>query len=161
MLGPMTEQPKSAGHQAALAARGATYQARHRARLGTPSIVPRLRVRLSPDGVVEQVLPSAGLPPGETSDSWWDSVLADRRAYTPREETRFEPDSEFAHLRLDRQRDDELMFCCGCGLGRIAAKAQLIEQLGGDANVLWVARHMIDCKRRTKISNGCQAYLAR
>jgi hypothetical protein len=88
-------------------------------------------------------------------------VLADRRAYSPVSETRFDADSEFAHLRLDRQHHDELMLCCRCGLGRCVSKAALIEQLGGDANVMWVARHMIDCKRRTKISNGCQAYCAR
>jgi hypothetical protein len=37
----------------------------------------------------------------------------------------------------------------------------MIEQVGGDMNVQWLARHLIDCGRRTAISNDCRAHCAR
>jgi hypothetical protein len=94
-------------------------------------------------------------------DAWWQDVLLDPRAYTPVNETRFDEHSPYAHYRLDRQPYDTVAFSCGCGMGTVVDKTSLIRQMGGDANVLWVARHMIDCGRRNKISNGCRAYCQR
>jgi hypothetical protein len=92
-------------------------------------------------------------------DDWWQDVLHDPRAHTPVNETRFDEHSPYAHYRLDQQPHDTVAFSCLCGLGAVIDKATLIKQVGGDANVLWVARHVIDCGRRNKVTNGCRAYL--
>lgn len=118
--------------------------------------IKRLKVYALPDG---RLLPNyregAQAP---IDDGWWRDVLLDPRAYTPVTETRFDENSQFAHYRLDRQRGDTVAFTCGCGLGSVVSKASLIQQMGGDANVLWLARYMIDCGHRNKIVNSCRAY---
>ena len=48
-----------------------------------------------------------------------------------------------AHYRLDQQPHDTVAFSCLCGLGAVIDRATLIQQVGGDANVLWVARQMM------------------
>jgi hypothetical protein len=94
-------------------------------------------------------------------EDWWQDVLSDPRAHTPVNESRFEEDSPYAHYRLDRQPYDTVAFSCPCGFDAVIDKAALIQQMGADANVLWVARHVIDCGRRNKASNGCSAYCQR
>jgi hypothetical protein len=120
---------------------------------------PLLRVRAVRDGSLLPRRREGALPP--VDEGWWRDVLLDPRAQTPLAATRFAPDSPFAHDRLDRQHGGELMIACVCGLGRVVDKAAMIAQVGGDMNVHWLARHLIDCGRRTAISNDCRAHCAR
>jgi hypothetical protein len=121
--------------------------------------VKRFKVHALPDGTLLPNYRQGAQQP--VDNDWWQDVLLDPRAYAPVNETRFDEHSPYAHYRLDRQRGDTVAFTCGCGMGTVVDKASLIKQVGGDANVLWVARHMIDCGRRNKISNGCRAYCQR
>lgn len=119
--------------------------------------IKRLKVFARPDG---RLLPNhregARQP---VDDDWWHDVLHDPRAYLPVTETSFNHDGRYAHCRLDRQRGDTITFTCRCGRGRVIDKAELIKAEGPSANVLWVARRVIvDCERRNKVGNMCQAY---
>jgi hypothetical protein len=121
--------------------------------------IKRLKVFALPDGTLLPHYRAGARQPMD--EEWWQDVLHDPRSYTPVNETRFDEDSQYAHLRVDWQPYNTVAFSCRCGLGTVIDKAALIKQVGGDANVLWVARHMIDCGRRNKISNGCHAYCQR
>jgi hypothetical protein len=120
---------------------------------------PLLKVRALRDGGLAPRRREGALPP--VDDNWWRDVLLDPRAQAPLAATRFPPGSAYAHYRLDRQHGSELMISCVCGRGRVVDKAAMIEQVGGDMNVQWLARHLIDCGRRTAISNDCRAHCAR
>jgi hypothetical protein len=122
-------------------------------------ILKRLKVRAFPDGRLEANHREGALPP--IDDGWWRDVLLDPRARIPTEETRFAEDSRFANYRLDKHPNAELMIDCPCGRNGVFNKAELIRQVGGDANVNWLARKLIDCGHRNKISNNCRAYCLR
>ncbi|MPZ39853.1 MAG: hypothetical protein GEU95_17695 [Rhizobiales bacterium] len=122
--------------------------------------IKRLRVFAAPGGRLLFNYREGAQRPAD--DAWWDDVLLDPRAYKPVNETSFDEASPFAYLRLDRQRGETVAFTCACGRGRVIDKTELIEGLGASANVLWVARRVIlDCERRNKIGNCCQAYCVR
>jgi hypothetical protein len=70
---------------------------------------------------------------------------------------RFDHDSPYAYLRLDRQRGETLWFTCDCGKDQLVNKAAMIEQMGEDYNVNWLAREYMPCKARNKLSNWCRA----
>jgi hypothetical protein len=116
---------------------------------------PRLKVYALPSGEIIANHREGALPP--IDDGWWQSLLHDPRARIPTETTRFDPDSPFSYLRLDRQNGREILFDCACGKSGVMDKAKLIEQMGGDYNVAWLARHIFDCKSRNKVSNHCHA----
>lgn len=121
--------------------------------------LPRLKVDALPDGRLVRNRRAGALAP--IDDNWWRDVLLDPRAQVPVSETRFDTESPLAHYRLDRQRGEELMVTCACGRGGVFEKEALIEQMGPDANVLWVVRHLIDCGNRNKLANNCRAYCVR
>jgi hypothetical protein len=119
--------------------------------------IKRLKVHARPDGTLLPHHREGARQP--IDESWWDDVLLDPRAYTPVNETSFAEDGPHAHLRVDRQCGDTVAFTCRCGRGRVIDKTELIEAEGPSANVLWVARRVIvDCERRNKVGNMCQAY---
>ena len=123
------------------------------------STIKRLKVHALPDGTLLPNYRAGARQP--TDDDWWQDVLHDPRAYVPVNETRFDEHSPYAHYRLDQQPHDTVAFSCLCGLGAVIDKATLIQQVGGDANVLWVARHVMDCGKRNKVTNNCRAYCQR
>jgi len=119
--------------------------------------IKRLKVYALPDGTLLPNHREGAQRPND--DDWWHDVLNDPRAYLPVTETSFNQDSRYAHYRLDRQHGDTVAFTCRCGRGRVIDKTELIEAEGPNANVLWVARRIIvDCERRNKVGNMCQAY---
>lgn len=115
-------------------------------------MIPRLKLRAAPDGTLisshERV-----------DDGWWQSVLHDRRARVPTA-LRIEPDDPDARYRLDRQQP---LFPIGCACGQhdVLDRDVLIPQVGGEMNVNHLAKHMLDCKRRNKVTNGCMARVIR
>jgi hypothetical protein len=120
-------------------------------------ILKRLKVYALPGGELDAHYREGALPP--VDDGWWRNVLLDPRAHVPTETTRFAADSQLAHYRLDRHRDAELMITCPCGRGGVFDRDDLIKQVGGDCNVVWLARKLIDCGHRNKVSNSCRAYV--
>jgi hypothetical protein len=43
------------------------------------------------------------------------------------------------------------MIACTCGRNGVFNKADLINQLGGDCKICWLAQKLIDCGRRNKL----------
>jgi hypothetical protein len=63
--------------------------------------IKRLKVFALPDGTLLPHYRAGARQPMD--EEWWQEVLHDPRAYTPVNETRFDEDSQYAHLRVDRQ----------------------------------------------------------
>ena len=99
----------------------------------------------------------------ENNEAWWREVLTWDRRLKPPEASSIPKDSPDAWYRLDRYPGFYFEARCDCGLeirGRRRTET-LIEKLGGDMNTVYLARHMIDCKARNKVTNNCQAYPVR
>jgi hypothetical protein len=130
-------------------------------------ILKRLRVHQDSGGEIQ-----AGRAPRRAVDpwadpgrreAWWDDVLSwDRRLKLP-EQSSIPNDSPDAWYRLDRYIEFHFEIACECG-GRLRGPwtvEQLLANFGPDANTVYLARHLIDCKSRNKVSNGCRAYPVR
>jgi hypothetical protein len=117
-------------------------------------MLPRLKVFALPSGEIVTNHREGPLPP--VGDGWWQDVLLDPRAHVPTV-ARFDGESGFAYLRLDRQHGEELMFTCDCGRARVWNKAHLVSEFGADANADWLARELSDCRARNKMDNWCRA----
>lgn len=127
--------------------------------------------RMAPPALGEQLLaatlaidaarsrrPDGPLP---TDEGWWCDVLLDPRAHTPADVVSFERDSIHAASRLDRQRGPSVVFRCLCGLRREILMDDLRAGHGPDTNVQWLARQVMDCGERNKVTNDCRAYAVR
>lgn len=94
-------------------------------------------------------------------DNYWQDLLLDPPGRTPADDTCFEADSHYAHARLDRQPGRRVTVQCECGQREVFDKAELIRTFGADANVVWLARKLINCGNRDKVANYCRAYVLR
>jgi hypothetical protein len=83
--------------------------------------------------------------------------LHDPRARVP-ESSRIDEESLNARYRLDRQ-PLEFTIHCPCGRSRTLDRDKLISEVGPDMNVAYLAREMMDCRQRNKLSNHCAARL--
>lgn len=109
---------------------------------------------------VEESLPARGvLPP--VDENYWRELLLDPRGRTPADETCFPPDSYFAYARLDRLPGKMATVRCDCGRREVFERRELIAKFGADANIVWLARKLIDCGNRDKVANYCRAYVLR
>ena len=72
-------------------------------------------------------------------------------------------DSEDRRYRLDRYPHYHFQIACPCGMTRTDHRniETLMEQLDRDMNTVYLARHLIDCKARNKVTNNCRAYPVR
>ena len=87
-------------------------------------------------------------------EEWWRDVLHDPRARAPRQHYLDGPSC----FRLDRQ--NERIECrCRCGLHHWMDRDKMIEQVGGDINVLYLVREWMPCRTRNKMANFCEAYV--
>jgi hypothetical protein len=120
---------------------------------------PLLKVRIEADGTVVPHKREGALQP--VDDSWWRNVLHDPRARNRVDVTRIGRGSALEFSRLDMQAGDTLRIECACGKSGAFNRTRLIEHLGGDANVDWLARKLIDCGRKNKVGNACRAYCLR
>jgi hypothetical protein len=93
------------------------------------------------------------------SEEWWGDVLHDRRLRIPTTMS-ISKDSLYANYRLDRQLA-EIWVTCRCGRSKVLNRDQLIEQVGGEMNVIWLAREAINCKQRSKVENHCMAVVVK
>ena len=116
--------------------------------------LPLLRVHALPDGQLTTDYREG--PLRRVDEGWWDSVLSDPRASEPMR-ARFDANSPFAYLRLNRQPGEKLWFNCDCGKDEVVNKADMIKQMGDDYNVNWLAREYMPCDARNKLSNWCRA----
>jgi hypothetical protein len=63
-----------------------------------------------------------------------------------------------SRFRLDWQ--SERIECrCRCGLHHLMDCDKMIEQVGGDINVLYLVREWMPCRTRNKMANVCEAYV--
>lgn len=69
--------------------------------------------------------------------------------------------SPIAFYRLDRLPGATFRVACICGLSGAFDKAELIDGVGGDAHIHWLATKMMDCGRKNKIGNYCRAHCVR
>jgi hypothetical protein len=124
---------------------------------GTYVVLPKLRVHAKPDGRLLTSHREGAIRP--TDESWWRDVLHDPRARIPTD-TYISADSIYAHYRLDRQAA-KFVVNCPCGRHTLLERDKIIPQVGADMNVTYLARHMIDCGNRNKVTNNCRAYCVR
>jgi hypothetical protein len=92
----------------------------------------------------------------EPDEAWWKAVLAEPRGRAPTEDSSIDPGSRWAYLRLDRQPAD-ITVVCDCGYSTVVHRDEMLAKLGAATNILWLARKVIDCGSRNKISNNCRA----
>jgi hypothetical protein len=89
------------------------------------------------------------------TEEWWGDVLHGPRLRLPTSMS-ISKDSIYASYRLDRQ-PPEIWVKCVCGGSKTLERDKLIEQVGGEMNVIWLAREAINCKQRSKVENHCRA----
>jgi hypothetical protein len=120
---------------------------RHRARWGSPAILPLLRVKVDDKDELHAV-PARDLAPWErSSEAWWQEVLNDPRARGPRQK-RLEPTGRHARFRLDRQQGPFLdLHCARCPGQMRMGLADAIRRYGEDYNVLALAQMLVTCNR--------------
>jgi hypothetical protein len=75
--------PSDGNFREELRQRGAAYYNRRHAKIGTPSILPRLRVRIDAKGACDAI-PRGDLAPTETNNDWWAAVMRDFRVNKPK-----------------------------------------------------------------------------
>jgi hypothetical protein len=75
--------PSDGNFREELRQRGAIYYNRRHAKIGTPSILPRLRVRVGEGGACDAI-PRGDLAPTETNNDWWAAVMRDFRVNKPK-----------------------------------------------------------------------------
>lgn len=124
-----------------------------------PSIkVPLLKVHAFADGRIVPLSRHRESPILPSDENWWESVMGDaQRQRDLTQEVRFDTASPYSFHRLDRQKGS-VWFNCPCGNHGCFAQEKLISIFGKEANVLYVARKMLDCARRGEIANACRAY---
>jgi hypothetical protein len=121
-----------------------------------PFTLPLLKVGARPDGTLRFDHREGALPPAD--EEWWHALLHDPRARLPRER-RIDIDSPDASYRLDRQRL-HIVVQCDCGRRELIDRDKLIAEVGGDMNVIHLAREWMACKERNKLANWCRAYVS-
>ena len=115
--------------------------------------LPLLRVQVRPDGKLVTHHREGARPP--IDEGWWRDVLFDPRARLPVDHY-IPAHSTNARYRLDRQ-GDWFQIECRCGKTKTFDVAPLIKEFGADANIVWLARELMPCKSRNKVSNFCAA----
>lgn len=115
-------------------------------------MIPKARVWPKPDGTLRFHRYEGARRPDD--EAWWRDVLLDPRARAPAVRYLDDPDHRY---RLDQQA--ELIECwCPCGLRRPAIhRDKLIDEIGGNMNIIHVVREWMDCKAKNKVTNHCRA----
>jgi hypothetical protein len=90
----------------------------------------------------------------DDDEAWWRDVLHDPRARAPRQHYLDGP----SRFRLDQQ-NLRIECRCRCGLTHWMDRDMMIEQVGGDINVLYLVREWMPCRTRNKMANFCEAYV--
>lgn len=117
----------------------------------------KYRVVVRPGGVIVPASPQGACRPDD--EAWWRDVLWDRRARIPVQRY-IEKGSPNAGYRIDRQPLDVVEALCPCGIRRVF-KLDMLMKLEPDTNVIWAVRELMNCGRKNKVTNTCQAYVAR
>jgi hypothetical protein len=87
-------------------------------------------------------------------EAWWQELLHDPRARAPKEHCIDRP----SIFRLDQQKE-QIECRCRCGQHHWMDRDKLIEQVGGNINVLYLVREWMPCRTRNKMANFCEAYV--
>jgi hypothetical protein len=109
---------------------------------------------------VQASVPARGVL-APVDENYWRDLLLDPRGRTPSDETSFPDDSYFAYARLDRLPGKMVTVRCHCGERQAFDRRELIEKFGAAANIVWLARKIVDCGNRDKVANHCRAYVWR